>query len=383
MKYYAVTNDPNELMHYGRLGMKWGQHIFGGQKSAAYKRASHKLSRSMRNGISSKKSFWKRNLSPSVLRAKAKAKAAKQEAKAFKKEQKFMNKAIQKAREGKLKYGKLTDDQVRRVTERLALERNARQLGSTEKPRFRTRMKDAIQEGLLQGATRGGAAYIEEQWRGKGKLASQRKYGMKIARAEARAQIKKNRAIEKAELKAARKDAWKQAKLEQDKAFYKEKAESGDRRSLMEIGNNPMAARKRRQAVARNAKKREERALNKEVYKKYLMGGKNDTAESMIGRINDTATREKLLGSSGKRNASTSKRSTSNKLPGFKLRLKDLKKSNGESANKRVNQWHAAQGSASYQILRGADITTKSGKRKSTNRPYVRVRRNTNNPLKG
>ena len=265
----------------------------------------------MRNGISSKKSFWKKNPSPSVLRAKAKAKAAKQEAKAFKKEQRFMNKAIQKAREGKLKYGKLTDDQVRRVTERLMLERNARQLGSTEKPRFRTRMKDAIQEGLLQGATRGGAAYIEEQWRGKGKLASQRKYGMKIARSEARAQIKKNRAIEKAELKAARKDAWKQAKLEQDKAFYKDKAESGERRNLMQIGNNPMAALKRRQAVARNAKKREERALNKEVYKKYLMGGKNDTAESMIGRINDTVTRERLLGSSDKKKARTTSRGQS------------------------------------------------------------------------
>ena len=25
MKYYAVTDDPNELMHYGVKGMKWGQ----------------------------------------------------------------------------------------------------------------------------------------------------------------------------------------------------------------------------------------------------------------------------------------------------------------------------------------------------------------------
>ena len=38
MKYYAVTDDPNELLHYGRLGMKWGQHIFVGPKSLAYKR---------------------------------------------------------------------------------------------------------------------------------------------------------------------------------------------------------------------------------------------------------------------------------------------------------------------------------------------------------
>ena len=42
MKYYAVTEDPRELYHYGVKGMKWGQHIFGEDprpKSPAYKKA--------------------------------------------------------------------------------------------------------------------------------------------------------------------------------------------------------------------------------------------------------------------------------------------------------------------------------------------------------
>ena len=51
MKYYAVTDDPNELLHYGVKGMKWGQHLFGDDlkpKSAGYKRALGKLRASVK-----------------------------------------------------------------------------------------------------------------------------------------------------------------------------------------------------------------------------------------------------------------------------------------------------------------------------------------------
>ena len=44
MKYYAVTDDPRELYHYGVKGMKWGQHIFGDKpKSPGYHKATQKL----------------------------------------------------------------------------------------------------------------------------------------------------------------------------------------------------------------------------------------------------------------------------------------------------------------------------------------------------
>ena len=69
MKYYAVTEDPNELMHFGIKGMKWGvirtpEQLGHYQKpkmprgmkapkqtkprSPAYMRASAKLSQKMR-----------------------------------------------------------------------------------------------------------------------------------------------------------------------------------------------------------------------------------------------------------------------------------------------------------------------------------------------
>ena len=117
MKYYAVTDDPNELMHYGVLGMHWGinhdkpRHTGSGKRrSAAYKSAKAKLDASMRNGIAKVQTKWKTYNSPQA------------------KEEHFMKKAMQQARTGTLKYGKLTDAQVRKVTQRLALERDARSL---------------------------------------------------------------------------------------------------------------------------------------------------------------------------------------------------------------------------------------------------------------
>ena len=374
MKYYAVTDDPNELMHYGRKGMKWGQHIFGDKpRSAAYRRASSKLRRSMRNGIAKAKANWARKHSPTVLRAKAKAKAAKQQARAARKEEKFMNKAIQRAREGRLRYGKLTDEQVRRVTERLALERNARQLGSTEKPKFKTRLKEAVQEGMLQGATRGGAAYIEERWRAKGKYAAQKKYGEKIAKAEARAQNKKNRAIEKADYKAERKNAWKEAKLEQDQEFYKQKAASGERRNITELGKNPMAARVRRKHLAEQRKleaaNKEKKEIQAKARERYILGDKGESKRA-IERYNSVYQEKK--------------RDTSNKLPGYKVRLTDLKKSKGESADKRINQWQADQNDAAYRIYRGSGLmSSNNSNRRGSNRPFIHGRKNRGNPLKG
>lgn len=210
MKYYGVTDDSNELLHYGRLGMKWGQHIFVGPKSLSYKNALGKLkskvssaktaikkSREQRaiqkqqkreakfnnavkkaqdrlavterlRGLDQLKGFEKQNdraYRNETLIAKTEAKKAriaeKNERKYAKNERK-MNKYMQEAREGRLRYGKLSDEQVDRITQRLAIERSARQLGNTEKPSFRRRMRDARREGIIKGTTEGIAAGMKE-----------------------------------------------------------------------------------------------------------------------------------------------------------------------------------------------------------------------------
>lgn len=165
MTYYAVTNDPNELAHFGIRGMRWGiirtpeqlghaRHTGAiRRRSQAYTKAQSKLSKmskAMQNGIQNAKAHWEEYNSPKA------------------KEARFMKKAMEKARTGTLKYGKLTDDQVRRITERLALERNARQLGSTENPSYSRRIKTALGEGIVKGIGMGTASYINARMTGRG-----------------------------------------------------------------------------------------------------------------------------------------------------------------------------------------------------------------------
>lgn len=209
MKYYAVADDPNELLHYGRLGMKWGQHIFVGPKSLSYKKAEGKLRSKIQNA---KMAIQKSRTQHAINRqqrqqnkfAKAVQKAQQRialtegfrdldrlkayersEMRAYKNEQKAakiaeknaiseaktglryannerkMQKYTQKARKNKLKYGKLSPDQVNQITQRLTIEANARRLGGAEET-FRHRLKTATKEGLLQGVTQGIAAGMKE-----------------------------------------------------------------------------------------------------------------------------------------------------------------------------------------------------------------------------
>ena len=212
MTYYAVTNDPNELAHFGIKGMKWGirrtdaqlghprHHGSGrrrstGPKSEAYKKAESKLHKMMKSGIKKAEANWKAYNSPAA------------------KEQRFMKKAMQQARNGTLKYGKLTDDQVRRVTNRLALEQDARRLGSTEQPRYGKRIKTAIGEGIVRGIGAGTGAYIEERFRGRGRTT---------------ADIKRDKRMAKYESSLAGRTAEKRkAKNEINKEFYKTAYEEG------------------------------------------------------------------------------------------------------------------------------------------------------------
>lgn len=186
MTYYAVTDDPNELAHFGIKGMKWGvrhdkpRHS-GSRKprSAAYKKAQNKLGRMMKSGIKKAEAHWKTYNSPTA------------------KEARFMKKAMQQARNGTLKYGKLTDSQVRQVTDRLALERNARMLGSTENPRYIKRLKTAVGEGIIRGIGGGTGAYIEERFRGRGRTTAEIKADKRKAKYESRNSVQERRARNK------------------------------------------------------------------------------------------------------------------------------------------------------------------------------------------
>lgn len=194
MKYYAVTEDPNEMMHWGIKGMKWGvrhdkpRHPGSGRKrSAAYKKAQSKLGKMMKSGIKKAEASWKTYNSPE-------AKYARQ-----------TNHAIQQARKGKLKYGKLTDDQVRRVTERLELERQARALSNAEQ-RFTSRLGRSITEGVIKGVGEGF-----------GKRASEfigRKSVLKTDRLRAEQQDRLDKAKELRKIRNAEKEANKKIERE-------------------------------------------------------------------------------------------------------------------------------------------------------------------------
>ena len=203
MKYYAVTEDPNELLHYGVKGMKWGQHIFGDKpkspgfsKALGKLRASYKKSKEQRaitreqkrqdkynkavqkaqmriqitenmrnldNLTSYQKSAdrqYRQDRKMAKVANRMERKAAKDEYRYAKNESK-MDKYLQQARQGKLKYGKLSDDQVREITDRLGMERSARSLGSAEKT-WRQQKKEAFRKGKLLGIERGTAASMEE-----------------------------------------------------------------------------------------------------------------------------------------------------------------------------------------------------------------------------
>ena len=232
MKYYAVTDDPRELYHYGVKGMKWGQHIFGDRpKSPGYHKALSKLrsagksvkkvansvqrkvasanqARQERNYKKAVKAAQKRfdlisnmrtfdqekaydrqyardlhnaqkienanrkaqykqdkiNANYNVWNAKKQTSEDIRDLKNLKKytrTEKKIDKYIQKARKGTLKYGKLTDDQIQAVQNRLQVESNARKVANTEKT-WHQQKKDARRAGKLQGITKGTAAIMEE-----------------------------------------------------------------------------------------------------------------------------------------------------------------------------------------------------------------------------
>lgn len=228
MTYYAVTDDPNELAHWGIKGMKWGVRRTDAQlghprhtgsrrpRSAAYKKAQSKLSKMMKSGIKKAEAHWKVYNSPQA------------------KYERQTNKAIQLARKGKLKYGKLTDDQVRRVTERLDLERQARQLSNQEQT-FRHRLAKSISEGVVTGIGQGFGRRASE-FIARGSI-------LKTDRLRSEQQDELDRRKEKRRMRNAEREANKKAerefKQQQRKDDYEfSRDQERERRKLSERGAN-------------------------------------------------------------------------------------------------------------------------------------------------
>lgn len=309
MKYYAVADDPSELMHYGVKGMKWGQHIFGDKpRSPGFKKAVSKLRASMKNGIKAKQAHWKQNSEMRSVKREAKresneAKVARQadarlaealgaqaareirrdrraarrevnrEVRAERREQRNMDRYMQKARHGTLKYKKLRDDQIQSIAERLNLENQARRLSGNETPHMLTRIRRSIGEGVVRGVGSAVAVGIEENARARAKYKAEKKYGTKQA---------------KERLKTQQKMAKREAKANADRDFYEMQAETGERRTFNQtVGPN---ARKNRMRELNDYKRLQaDKEFNKEIRQNVMRGmtqrQKGDTNEDYLARI--------------------------------------------------------------------------------------------------
>lgn len=309
MKYYAVTEDPNELYHYGVKGMKWGQHIFGEKpRSPGYKKAASKLRASLKNGIKNTQAHWAQskelrsirkerqaeNLANRRLNEALGAQAMKQarkeqraaraemrkEASAERREQRQMQRYLEKARKGTLKYKKISNDQIGAIAERLNLENQARRLSGNEQPSMFTRIRRSIGEGVVRGVGSAVAVGIEENARARARYKSQKKYGVKMAKQDAKAQ----RAKDKQRATYAKEEA----EEAQDRKYYEMLAETGRKANQNEKrGRNARVNRQNR--LNEYNKRKEEDDFNKDLresmIRAYAKRGDKEQGEQYIARL--------------------------------------------------------------------------------------------------
>jgi len=314
VKYYAVTDDPTELMHYGVKGMKWGQHIFGDKpRSPAFKRAATKLRASMKSGIKKananrQKAFVnraakkeaKKNFKEAQFNAKAQARLdealgaqankairkeqaairreARQERAAERREDRRMQRYLQKARHGTLKYKNLRDDQIANISERLNLENQARRLSGNETPHMLTRIKRSIGEGVVRGVGSAVAVGIEENARAKARYKAEQKYGAKTA---------------KAKLKNQQKTAKREARAEADREFYEMQAQNGERSTFYQTVGPNARKNRMRQLSDYKAKKKENERQNA-LIENAMRRDKGESTNDYLDRIMKNDWREKI-----------------------------------------------------------------------------------------
>ena len=260
MKYYAVTNDPTELMHYGIKGMKWGVIRTDAQlghpskpkkpRSAAYKKAESKLGKMMKSGIKKAEAHW-----PDSKELKAYKKEINRERRAYKKAEKRFEKHLQLAREGRLKYKGISDSEVGRITDRLALERQARSISGAEKPSFGRRLRESIGEGVIKGVGVGTTSYIDARMKSRGQTTAQIKADKRLDKYYSRDDVQ-----------------YQKARRAQAEEYY---------RVANEEGINPAnyhSAAKRRQYLQEVKARNKENAYQAEIRKTYDQQGARSKA---------------------------------------------------------------------------------------------------------
>lgn len=274
MKYYAVTDDPRELMHYGIKGMHWGIIRTDAQlghpkkprstkpRSAAYNRASGKLSKLMRHGIEKAETTWKNYNSPAAKKARE-----------TKRNEKLFEKHVQLARQGRLKYKGISDREVERITDRLALERQARQLSGAEKQSFRRRLGTAIGEGIISGVGSGVGRSVSERITRKSVLKTDRMRNEQQERFDKRREdrqiksaIKRQQELDAYNASSAK--ARKDARAEMNAEYYKNLYAEGDAANpanFLRSRVNPFASRSRARYNERVSDRRAQEKLLDDV----------------------------------------------------------------------------------------------------------------------
>lgn len=279
MKYYAVTDDPRELMHYGIKGMKWGvirtpqqlghlketvsklrgfpkkqTNSGNGPRSAAYTHAYNKLSEAMRKGIQKAESSWASYNSPSAKRART-----------LRKNEKLYQKHLELARKGKLKYKDVSDSEVDRITDRLAMERQSRQLSGTEQ-RFRSRLGAAIGAGIISGVGQAAANVTAERWSRGSKLKTARMQAEQKRELDLETNRQMNKQQRKFEQKKREEDLKYNSSKKKARADAKAKMNKDYQEMLIEEGSfggrrHPIEAARVKKLKAYNERKEQEKDI--------------------------------------------------------------------------------------------------------------------------
>ena len=202
--------------------MKWGvrhdkpRHTGSRPRSIAYKKAQDKLSKMMKSGIKKVETKWKVYNSPENKQLRATQKYHNQ-----------TERALEKARKGKLKYKKLDDFQIQRITERLAMENQARQLSDREKT-FGKRLRESIGQGIISGVGAGAATIATEFVGRRSKLKTDRLRGEQQEELElhkARSLHRQQKSFERQE--NSRANQRRKAKEAVRQEYYQENAKRG------------------------------------------------------------------------------------------------------------------------------------------------------------